>query len=38
VRLTERFDLQIAKLDQIRRVKSKREPVGKGMILIRGGK
>jgi len=38
VRLTERFDLQIAKLDQIRGVKSKREPVGKGMILIRGGK
>jgi hypothetical protein len=38
VRLTERFDLQIAKLDQIRSVRSKRESVGKGMILIEGGK
>jgi hypothetical protein len=35
-RLTERFDLQLAKLDQIRNIRSKREPVAKGMILIEG--
>jgi hypothetical protein len=35
-RLTERFELQMAKLDQTCNVRSKREPVGKGMILIKG--
>ena len=35
-RLTERFELQMAKLDQIRSVGSKREPVARGIILIQG--
>ena len=37
VRLKDRFDLQMAKLDQIRSVRSNREPVGKGLIFITGG-
>jgi superfamily II DNA or RNA helicase len=35
-RLTERFDLQLAKLDQIRTIRSKREPVAKGIISVEG--
>jgi hypothetical protein len=35
-RLTERFELQMAKLDQIGRVRSKREAVAKGMVLVEG--
>jgi hypothetical protein len=35
-RLTERFNIQIAKFDQTSSARSKREPVGKGMILIKG--
>ena len=35
-RLTERFELQLAKLDQIRTIRSKREPIAKGIIFIEG--
>jgi superfamily II DNA or RNA helicase len=35
-RLTERFALQMAKLDQARSVGSKRDPIAKGIILIEG--
>ena len=33
-RLTERFELQSAKLEQASTVRSKREPVGKGIIFL----
>jgi hypothetical protein len=36
VKLAERFELQMAKLTQIGGVRSNREPVGKGVILIEG--
>ena len=35
-RLTERFELQSAKLEQASTVRSKREPVGKGIIFVEG--
>jgi hypothetical protein len=35
-RLDERFDLQRAKLEQASSVSSRREPVGRGIILIEG--